>query len=242
MIVLPAMDLIGGQCVRLAQGRFDDSTIYSGDPFASVLSFQEKGARWVHIVDLDGARDGRPRQHELIATIARSADISLQVAGGIREREQLAYLFDAGVARVVIGSLAVKQPDLVRAFLADFGPDRITLALDVNIVAGMPMVAVSGWTETSRLSLWEVASFYPEARHLLATDIGRDGMMTGPNIELLAETVRRLPHMAVQVSGGVSSLADLRNSAEAGAAGAIVGKALWEGKIDLEEALGYAGA
>ncbi|MDT9597343.1 1-(5-phosphoribosyl)-5-[(5-phosphoribosylamino)methylideneamino]imidazole-4-carboxamide isomerase [Sphingosinicella rhizophila] len=242
MIVLPAMDLIGGRCVRLAQGRFDDATIYSGEPIEAVLSFQEKGAEWVHIVDLDGAREGRPVQHELIARIAGAADVNLQVAGGIREEAQLTRLFEAGVARVVIGSLAVKQPELVRSFLDRFGPDRITLALDVNIVDGEPMVAVSGWTETSRQSLWDVAAFYPDARHLLATDIGRDGMMSGPNITLLAETVRRLPHLAVQVSGGVSSLDDLDRSAKAGAAGAIVGKALWEGKIDLGEALARARA
>lgn len=242
MILLPAMDLIGGQCVRLAQGRFDDATIYSSNPLEAVLSFQEKGASWVHIVDLDGAREGRPVQHELIADIARSTEVNLQVAGGIREAEQLAFLFDAGVGRVAIGSLAVKQPELVRGFILRFGPDRITLALDVNIVKGVPRVAVSGWTETSQLSLWDVAAFYPDGRHLLVTDIGRDGMMTGPNIDLLIETVRRLPDMAVQASGGVSSLADLEAAAGAGAAGAIVGKALWEGKIDLTEALGLARA
>lgn len=242
MILLPAMDLIGGRCVRLAQGRFDDATVYSADPLEAVLSFEKKGASWVHIVDLDGARDGAPRQHELIADIARNCNVSMQVAGGLREAEQLAFLFDAGVDRVAIGSLAVKQPDLVRGFIETFGADRITLALDVNIVDAVPRVAIAGWTETSQLSLWEVAAFYPHARHLLVTDIGRDGMMTGPNIELLTETVRRLPDLAVQASGGISSLADLEAAAAAGAAGAIVGKALWEGKIDLEEALGLARA
>lgn len=242
MILLPAMDLIGGRCVRLSQGRFDDATIYPSDPLEAVLSFQEKGASWVHIVDLDGAREGRPCQHELIADIARNSDVSLQVAGGLREREQLAFLFDAGVGRVAIGSLSVRQPGLVQDFINWFGAERITLALDVNIVAEIPRVAIAGWTETSNQSLWDVASLYPEARHLLVTDIGRDGMMTGPNIDLLAETVARLPHLAVQASGGISSLADLEAAAATGAAGAIVGKALWEGKIDLGEALGLASA
>jgi phosphoribosylformimino-5-aminoimidazole carboxamide ribotide isomerase len=133
----------------------------------------------------------------------------------------------------------VKDPERVGRFIEEFGGDRITLALDVNIVDGIPMVATSGWTETSNRSLWDVAAQFPEARHLLVTDIGRDGMMTGPNVELLTEVVDRLPHLAVQASGGVSSIDDLRGLPTAGA---IIGKALWEGKINLEEAVEIAGA
>ena len=238
MILYPAMDLMGGRCVRLAQGRFDDATIYSADPAEALAGFADAGARWAHVVDLDGARAGAPRQHDLIAGLASAAGLQLQVAGGFREADQIARMIDAGVGRVVIGSLAVKDPGRVAAFLESFG-DRITLALDVNVVEGVPMVSTAGWTETSTKSLWDIAALYPRARHLLVTDISRDGMMSGPNVELLAEVVERLPYMDVQASGGVSSLDDLRRLPTAGA---IIGKALWEGKIDLREALDLAGA
>ncbi|MEO7827878.1 MAG: HisA/HisF-related TIM barrel protein, partial [Allosphingosinicella sp.] len=139
-----------------------------------------------------------------------------------------------GVGRVVIGSLAAKQPELVKGFLEAFGGERITLSLDVRLKGGTPFVATAGWTEDSGLTLWEVAAQFPRARHLLLTDIGRDGMLRGPNFELLEEAARRLPHLAIQASGGVSSLEDLRRLRTAGA---IVGKALWEGRVDLAEAL-----
>lgn len=239
MILYPAMDLMGGRCVRLAQGRFDDATIYSADPSEALAGFAAAGATWAHVVDLDGAKAGAPRQHDLIAGLATTAPLKLQVAGGFREAAQIARMLDAGVGRVVIGSLAVKAPDLVNAFLAEFGGDRITLALDVNIVDGVPMVATAGWTESSGRSLWDIAALYPDARHLLVTDISRDGMMGGPNVDLLEQAVARLPRLAVQASGGVSSLDDLRGLPTAGA---IVGKALWEGKIDLKEAVDLAGA
>lgn len=237
MIVFPAMDLIDGRPVRLAQGRFDDATNYLLDPAEAVLAFEGAGAEWAHIVDLDGARARSPRQHGLLADIALSVSLKLQVAGGFREEAHFSRMFDAGVDRVVIGSVAVKRPELTRNLFTRFGGDRITLALDVKLVDGVPMVATSGWTELSRLSLWEVAALYPQARHMLVTDIGRDGMMNGPNSELIAEIVRRLPDVQIQASGGVASLDDLRDLKAAGAAGAIVGKALWEQRIDLKAAI-----
>ena len=234
MIIYPAMDLMGGRVVRLAQGRFEEATTYSADPAEALAGFAEVGAEWAHVVDLDGARAGAPMQHDLIEALARHAPLSLQVAGGFRTREQIGRMFDAGVGRVVIGSLAVKQPELVRGFLEAFGGERITLSLDVRLKEETPYVATAGWTEDSGMSLWDVAELYPEARHLLLTDIGRDGMLAGPIFELLEEAARRLPHLAIQASGGVSSLDDLRRLRTAGA---IVGKALWEGRIDLAEAI-----
>jgi phosphoribosylformimino-5-aminoimidazole carboxamide ribotide isomerase len=239
MIVYPAMDLLGGKCVRLAQGRFDSVTSYELEPAEALDGFATAGATWAHVVDLDGARERSARQHDLIAGLARAARLKLQVAGGFRDRTQLAKMFEAGVGRVVIGSLAVQQPETVRGFISEFGGERITLALDVNLIDGVPIVATAGWTETSGQSLWEIAALYSEARHLLVTDIGRDGMMSGPNVPLLAEAVRRLPHLQVQASGGVSSLDDLR---ELPTAGVIIGKALWEGRIQLAEAIDLAGA
>jgi phosphoribosylformimino-5-aminoimidazole carboxamide ribotide isomerase len=234
MIVYPAMDLMGGRCVRLAQGRFDEATRYPADPSEALRGFAENGAEWAHVVDLDGARAGAPAQHDLIASLAATAPLKLQVAGGLRTSGQIDRLLQAGAARVVVGSLAVKDPDLVSALLADFGADRITLALDVNMVEGQPMVATGGWAEASSRTLWDVAALYPSARHMLVTDISRDGMMTGPNFELYQALVSRLPQIDIQASGGVSSLDDLRRLPTAGA---IVGKAMWEARFDLAEAI-----
>ena len=234
MILYPAMDLMDGRPVRLAQGRFEDRTDYASDPAEALAAFAAAGAEWAHVVDLDGARAGAPVQHDLLCSLAASAPLKLQVAGGIRTRDHVARLLDAGVARVVVGSLAVKDPDTVRAWLDEFGPEAVTLALDVNVVDGVPMVATHGWTESSGLTLWDVAELYPEARHLLVTDISRDGMLQGPNFQLLSETVSRLPNLSVQASGGISSLDQLR---QLPTRGAIIGKALWEGRIDLAEAV-----
>jgi phosphoribosylformimino-5-aminoimidazole carboxamide ribotide isomerase len=233
MILYPAMDLMGGRVVRLAQGRFDDATAYPGDPAAALAAFAAAGATWAHVVDLDGARAGAPVQHDLLARLAAGAPLKLQLAGGIRTRRHVARLLDAGAGRVVVGSLAVKQPELVGAWIDEFA-ERITLSLDIRLIDGMPQVATAGWTEDSGLSLWDVAARFPQARHLLLTDIGRDGMLEGPNFALLEEASARLPHLAIQASGGVSSLDDIRRLRTAGA---IVGKALWEGRFTLAEAL-----
>jgi phosphoribosylformimino-5-aminoimidazole carboxamide ribotide isomerase len=237
MLIYPAIDLMGGRCVRLSQGRFEDATIYPADPAEALAAFAEAGAEWTHIVDLDGARERSPRQHELIAGLAGGAKQQLQVAGGFRTLGQLERMFDAGVARVVIGSLAVQEPETVADFLAEFGGERVTLAFDVRLLDGTPEVATSGWRESSGISLWEALARFPEARHILVTDIGRDGMMTGPNEGLIAEIVARCPGLAVQASGGVASLDDLRALQAIGADGAIVGKALWEEKFNLAEAI-----
>jgi phosphoribosylformimino-5-aminoimidazole carboxamide ribotide isomerase len=278
MIIYPAMDLMGGRCVRLAQGRFEDVTAYPADPAEALAGFARAGASWAHIVDLDGARAGMPVQHDLIASLARAAcdslsakpaparsptrppteypemggrvgeragtalsnqTIHLQVGGGFRDLDQAARMFDNNVARVVIGSLAVKDPAKVREFFRAFGPERIALALDVNIVEGVPMAATHGWAENSQRTLWEIVALYPDLRHILITDISRDGMLTGPNLPLLRQAVERLPAIEIQASGGVSCLDDL---AELPTKGAIVGKALWEGRIDLAQAIEYARA
>lgn len=237
MIIYPAMDLLDGSVVRLRQGRFDDATTYETQPADALREFADSGAEWAHVVDLNGARARAPAQHELIALLAASTPLRLQVGGGFRTREQVKRMLDARVARVVIGSLAVQEPTLVGEWLDEFGPERITLSVDVRMSEGTPMVAISGWTESSRLTLWDVAALYPAARHLLLTDIGRDGMLAGPNFELLDEAVERLPGFNIQASGGNSSIADL---ARLRTDGAIVGKALWEGRFSLQEALSLA--
>ncbi len=237
MLICPAIDSMGGRCVRLAQGRFEEATRYSADPVDALANFAASGAEWTHIVDLDGARERSPRQHDLIASLAGVAAQKLQVAGGFRTADQLARMFDAGVARVVIGSLAVQDPGATAALLTEFGPERITLAFDVRLIEGAPEVATSGWLEGSGVVLWDALAAFPAVRHILVTDIGRDGMMTGPNLALMADLVRRFPAIAVQSSGGVGALADLAALKETGVAGAIVGKALWEQRFTLAEAI-----
>ncbi|HEX9965049.1 MAG TPA: 1-(5-phosphoribosyl)-5-[(5-phosphoribosylamino)methylideneamino] imidazole-4-carboxamide isomerase [Allosphingosinicella sp.] len=234
MILYPAMDLMDGRVVRLAQGRFEDSTTYPAEPAEALARFAEAGAQWAHVVDLSGTRAGAPAQHDLLAKLARTAPLKLQAAGGFRTAQQMRILYEAGVARIVVGSLAVEEPGTVRAFFEEFGSERVALALDVKVEGDTPIVHTKGWTCRTGLSLWDVAARYPEARHLLLTDIGRDGMLAGPNFELLEQATNRLPHLDVQASGGVSSLDDLSRLRTAGA---IVGKALWEGRIGLAEAL-----
>ena len=241
MIIYPAIDLMDGCCVRLAQGRFDEKTLYSAFPVEALRQFEEEGAEWAHIVDLDGARAGSPRQHELIAALVDDTELKLQVAGGIRDASQIDFLLSEGVDRVVIGSLAVTDPGTVQGFFDRFGPDRIVLALDVMLMEQVPIVATSGWTEASNRTLWEVAEHYPDAQNIMVTDVARDGMMGGPNVDLIHDLARRLPGIDVQASGGVARLEDIDALIDAGAAGAIIGKALWEREFTLAEAIARAG-
>lgn len=240
MLIYPAIDLRGGECVRLLHGRFDAVTRYDADPLARLAAFDAAGARWVHIVDLDGAEAGEPRQHDLIARMAAATSVRIQTGGGVRKSEDVSRLLDAGAERVVVGSLAVRQPDTVIEWLDRFGADRLTLALDVRRAEGVPMVATDGWTRGSGLSLWQALDRLSAGgpSHVLVTEISRDGALEGPDVDLAAEVVRRRPDLVYQASGGVASLADLAALKAAGATGAIVGRALYEGRFTLEEALG----
>jgi len=239
VIVYPAIDLREGVCVRLMHGRFDAVTRYDDDPVARLAAFAAAGATWAHVVDLDGAEAGRAVQHALIGDLARAVDIRIQSGGGVRSVADVAALIDAGVARVVVGSLAVSQPETVADWLRRFGPDRITLAIDVKADGNRWVPALKGWTEAAEVDLWTALDRYPPnlARHLLVTDVGRDGALTGPNLDLLGEIVRRRPDLKVQASGGVSSLADLAAARAIGCDGAIVGRALYEGCFTVSDAI-----
>ncbi len=239
MILYPAIDLREGVCVRLMHGRFDAVTRYDDHPASRLADFAASGAAWAHIVDLDGAEAGRAVQHALIGDLARAVDIRIQSGGGVRSADDVQTLIDAGVARVVVGSLAVSQPETVAAWLDRFGPDRITLAVDVKADGDRWIPALKGWTEAAEVDLWAALNRYPPglARHLLVTDVGRDGALTGPNIELLGEIARRRPDLKVQASGGVSQLSDLAAARAAGCDGVIVGRALYEGRFTVAEAV-----
>lgn len=239
-MLIPALDLIDGNVVRLQQGDFARQTTFASDPLPLVQAYQQAGAQFLHLVDLDGARDPAKRQTELLRRISASTTMTVQVGGGLRSRHDLEQLFDAGVKRAVIGSLAVKQPQLVQAWLNDYGADAIVLALDVNIAAdGEAYVATHGWQETSTLTLNQLIDTFAAdgLRHVLCTDISRDGMLTGSNIALYAELKQRYPQLIVQASGGIASLDDLRQLQAVNCDAAILGKALLTGKFTLEEAL-----
>jgi len=240
MILLPAIDLISGRCVRLAQGDFARETSYSDDPAAALAEFAKGGAEEAHLVDLDGARAGAPRQHNLFATLARATDLKLQVAGGFRTAAQVAAVLDTGVERVVIGSLALTDSDAFTAMLDTFGPDRLTLALDVRLDGGAALVATHGWEVGSGRTLSEVLGGFPTVRHLLVTDIARDGMLSGPNVALMTAILTEFAHVELQASGGVADLADLPALSGTGAARAIVGKAIWERRFTVAEGVAHA--
>ena len=240
MKLLPAIDLIGGRCVRLAQGDFARETSYSDDPAAALADFAAGGADEAHLVDLDGARAGAPCQHVLLALLASDTPLRLQVAGGVRSRDHVETLLEAGVARVVIGSLALTDPASVAAMLLDFGPDHITLALDVRVEGGAALVATHGWERGSGRTLDDVLGDFPAVRHLLVTDIARDGMLSGPNFDLMRTIVERYPTIELQASGGVAALPDLTALRATGAARAIVGKAIWENRFTVAEGVHHA--
>lgn len=240
MIVYPAIDLRRGRVVRLTEGSFEAETAYRDDAEAVAREFAAAGAAWLHVVDLDGAKDPAQRQTGLVQKVVRATSMKVQSGGGIRDEAQVRALLDAGVARVIVGSLSVKQPELVAGWIEKFGAEKIVLALDVRLnAAGVPQVAIAGWRADSGLALDDVlAKFLPHGlKHVLCTDISRDGKLTGPNFELYADLRARYPQLEVQASGGVSSLDDLRRLKREHAAGAIVGRALYENKFTLKEAL-----
>jgi phosphoribosylformimino-5-aminoimidazole carboxamide ribotide isomerase len=239
VLIYPAVDLREGACVRLMQGRFDQATLYDRDPFARLAAFEAAGSNWAHVVDLDGAKAGAPVQHRLIGRLAGASRLKIQAGGGVRARADVERLLDLGVSRVVVGSAAVSRPDQVRRWIEDFGKDRVCLALDVRAKDQAFEVAVHGWTKGAGVTLDAALDAYPDAiaRHILVTDVSRDGALTGPNLALIKSLAARRPELQVQASGGVAALEDLPALKAVGAAGAIVGRALYEGRFTLEEAL-----
>jgi phosphoribosylformimino-5-aminoimidazole carboxamide ribotide isomerase len=240
MIIYPAIDLRGGRVVRLTEGKFDQEKSYGDDPLAVAKGFQAAGAIWLHVVDLDGAKDPARRQTPLVEKLARESGLRVQTGGGIRDEAQVAALLGAGVQRVIVGSLAVRSPDLVRRWLKQFGPEKIILSPDVRLDgAGVPRIAAAGWQETTGVALDDFLTGYLSAglQHILCTDISRDGKLTGTNTALYAQLVKKFPALQIQASGGVSSLEDLRATRSTGVSGAIVGRALYENKFTLQEAL-----
>jgi len=238
MNIIPAIDLKDGKCVRLLKGDFDKSTEYSDDPALVARQFAALAADSLHIVDLDGARYGEQRNKEIVAAIAQESKLIVQLGGGIRDVETLESWFAAGVSRCVIGSLAITEPDTVKAWLTRFGGDRIVLALDVKMDAqNEPVITTHGWTQDSEATLFESVSDFLSAglKHVLCTDVSRDGAMAGPNFELYQRIMSAYPALLLQASGGVRHIQDLERLRQLGVPAAISGRALLDGKISAEE-------
>lgn len=241
MIIYPAIDLKDGQCVRLIQGRAEDKTVYSDSPARTAAAFVRMGAGFLHVVDLDGAFSGSPRNDAAIAAIAAAIDIPFQVGGGLRSIEDVNRILQLGAARVIIGTKAVKSPDFLKQLLDQFGAEKIVLGID----ARDGMAAVEGWVETSSVSAVQLGTDMKKlgAELCVYTDISRDGLLSGPNFAAIREMAEKTG-LQIIASGGVSSLEnviDLKTMESSGVVGAIIGKALYDEKIDLAAALAAAG-
>ena len=240
MILFPAIDLKQGACVRLLRGEMDRATVFNDDPPAQARAFAGAGARWLHVVDLDGAFSGRPENAAVVEAIVAALDIPVQLGGGVRDEATIERWLAAGVARVILGTAAAREPALVKAACARW-PGRIAIGID----ARDGKVAVEGWAETSDLDADELALRFEDAgaAAIVHTDIARDGAMTGMNVEATAALAARLTTPVI-ASGGVTSLDDLRAvkaAAGSGIVGVIAGRALYDGRIDLAEALRVLG-
>ncbi|MFM8586657.1 MAG: HisA/HisF-related TIM barrel protein [Gammaproteobacteria bacterium] len=237
MRLIPSIDLRGGQCVRLLYGDFSRETVYDVEPQALAARYRMLGARWLHVVDLDGARDGAVANRDAIIEMAKIPKLSLQVGGGVRNLATVDELLSAGVARVVVGSAAIEKPVEVGTWMRFFGKARVCLALDVRVDAGDPMVQTRGWTQATEITLWRaVEQFLPSGlQHVLCTDVGRDGALAGPNTDLYQQCLSRYPKIKWQASGGIRDVTDLELLNGMGMAAAISGRALLEGHMgDVE--------
>lgn len=236
----PAIDVRAGKVVRLHQGDYARETRYAATPLQQAAAYAEQGARWLHLVDLDAARAGGYTLRPLLAQLKSTTTLRVQTGGGVRDEADVEALLRAGADRVVVGSLAVREPQRVAGWLRQFGAERITVALDTRRDgAGRWMLPVQGWTQDSRIGLIALLDTYVAAglRHLLCTDIDRDGTLAGPNLALYAQLQMLAPELQMQASGGVSSLDDVRAARGAGLSGLVLGKALLEQRFSLTEAL-----
>ncbi len=233
MIILPAIDIKDGQCVRLYQGDYGQITTYDADPVQVAQRWQAAGASWLHIVDLDGAASGQPVNVELISQMRAATSLHIEVGGGMRSLGHIQHMLDVGVDRVILGTVALTDRKLLEQGLARWG-ERIAVGLD----ARDGWVAIAGWRETSRVQATALATELTTVgvQRFIYTDIARDGALRGPNLNALKEMQRATPGPLI-ASGGVSSIDDLRSLAALGVEGAIVGKAIYTGDVDLAAAI-----
>ena len=239
-MIYPAIDLMDGGCVRLFKGDFNQRTDYAVSPLDVAKSYAAAGAEWMHIVDLDGAKHGKTEQADLIMEIANESGLKVQTGGGLRELAQIQRLLKGGVNRAVIGSLAVTNPQMVKFWISEVGQEHICVALDVNIGEdGEPYPATRGWTEAGERTLWHVLDDYMGTglKTILVTDIGRDGVEGGSNVELYKQIMTNYPTLNLITSGGVGTLKHVSALKELNPYGIIIGKALYEDRFTLEDAI-----
>ncbi|MCR2111797.1 1-(5-phosphoribosyl)-5-[(5-phosphoribosylamino)methylideneamino]imidazole-4-carboxamide isomerase [Campylobacter upsaliensis] len=236
--LIPAIDLIDGEIVRLVKGKYESKQSYDFKPLEKLKEYERAGAKWLHLVDLSGAKEPNKRQFELIQSLALNLNANLQVGGGIRTKAEVKNLLESGVKRVVIGSLALTNPQLCVELLSEFGADKLCLALDVKPVKEDFYLALNAWQDTSKKKLFEVLELYAKEglKHILCTDISKDGTLSGVNVELYKQIASNFSHIHTQASGGVAGLEDLEKL-KGLCGGIIVGKALLEGIFNIKEGL-----
>jgi phosphoribosylformimino-5-aminoimidazole carboxamide ribotide isomerase len=237
MRIIPAIDLKDGKCVRLLKGDFDRVTEYSNDPIRVAAGYDALDVRDLHIVDLDGARTGSQHNRAIVSQLCASTGLDVQLGGGIRDLRTVLEWLEDGVSRCVVGSVAVTEPELIGTWMDELGSECIVVALDVNVTEDGPVAATHGWTRSSGTSLWDLIAELVTlgTRHVLCTDISRDGAMAGPNFDLYVEILERYPELQLQASGGVRHIADLERLRDLGIPAAITGKALLDGRITSAE-------
>lgn len=235
MRIIPAIDIIDGKCVRLTQGDYGNKKIYNTDPLEVAKSFEDAGLICLHLVDLDGAKNGKVTNWDVVKTICDHTSLHIDFGGGVKTREEVVKLFEVGVRQINVGSIAVKNPPLVFQWIEEFGPEAIVLSADVKD----EIVAIGGWMESSSLTLFNYISEYLAhgIRYVACTDISTDGMLSGPNTKLYKRIMQEFPTIRLIASGGVSSMDDVYDLRESGVDGVIIGKAIYEGRILLADLL-----
>lgn len=231
--IIPAIDLIDAKCVRLSQGDYNQKTVYNENPLEVAKMFEDVGISRLHLVDLDGAKAKHIVNYQVLETIASKTNLVIDFGGGLKSDEDLRIAFESGAKMVTGGSIAVKDPDTFLSWIEKYGPEKIILGAD----AKDKKIAVSGWQEVSELSILEFIESYVSkgVQKVISTDIARDGMLTGPSIDLYKEILEQFPDLELIASGGVSSMNDIYQLDEMGVPGVITGKAIYEGKIKLKE-------
>ena len=233
MRIIPAIDIIDGKCVRLSKGDYSTQKIYNENPLEVAKAFESHGINYLHLVDLDGAKNGRITNYKILEQLASKTNLKIDFGGGLKSDADLKVAFECGASQITGGSIAVKNPELLQHWLATYGSDRIILGADQN----KGKIAVSGWTETSELELVPFIQAYilKGITTVICTDISKDGMLQGPNVELYQQLITEIPKLQLIASGGVTHLSDLQKVAAVGCEGAIIGKAIYEGIITLKQ-------
>ena len=233
MEIIPAIDIIDGKCVRLTQGDYEQKTIYNENPLEVAKAFEGAGLKRLHLVDLDGAKEGTVKNWVVLQQIAASTTLSIDFGGGIKQDKDLKIVFESGAAYATIGSLAVKQRDVFVSWLNEYGADKFLLGADVK----SEKIAVAGWLETTDIDIYDFLNDYVEhgIQQVFCTDVSKDGKLEGPSLDLYKKVIQQFPSLWFIASGGVSSMDDLYELKSIGCAGAIIGKAIYEGRIQLKD-------